>query len=56
MPDAVTERQRVVLLETAAREVPIAGLLFAAIIVAFDVITIASGITLPSDYLVSDVV
>lgn len=56
MPDTVTQRQRSVLLDTAVREIPIAGLLFAAIIVAFDLITLASGISLPSDYLVSDVI
>lgn len=53
---ALASRQRSVLLETARREVPIAALLFAGIIVAFDVISIASGIDLPVDYLISDVI
>jgi diguanylate cyclase (GGDEF)-like protein len=48
-------RVRTVLLETSVREVPIAGLIFAGIIVLFDALTVASGIALPTDYLLSDV-
>ena len=56
MPESVVQRQRTVLLDTAVREVPIAGLLFAAIIAAFDLITLASGIALSADYLISDLI
>lgn len=50
------QRQRRVLLDTCRREVPIAAILFAAIIVFFDVLTLASGTELSTAYLLSDVV
>lgn len=53
---SVAERQRRVLLDTCQREVPIATALFAAIIVFFDALTLASGTALSTAYLVSDVI
>ena len=55
MSQTLDARVRTVLLETSVREVPIAGLLFAGIIVVFDLLTVASGLALPTDYLLSDI-
>jgi diguanylate cyclase (GGDEF)-like protein len=50
----VAARQRQVLLETCQREIPIASLAFVAIIVIFDGLTVHSGTSLPTGYLLSD--
>lgn len=56
-PDqAVEGRHRENLLATCVREIPIAAIAFTVIIVSFDLLTLASGISLPAAYLASDVV
>lgn len=53
---AVDARLREVLLDICTREIPLAALAFPVLIVAFDALTLASGVHLPSAYLLSDVI